>query len=461
MILGFYRLAEQPFGVTPDPRFLYFSPNHREALASMLYGVSAGRGFTALIAQPGMGKTTLLFDFLDMLKNNAKTAFLFQPQCSPQDLLRSLLFDLGVEEEGTDFVGLHRKLIDCLLNESKQGRQLVVVVDEAQNLDEPVLELLRMLSNFETPREKLMHLVLVGQPQLAEKLASPRLIQLRQRISIIARLEPLSVQETQLYIDHRLRVAGYDFVRPLFTKQTYAMIADHAEGIPRNINNLCFNAMSLGCAVKQRTIDVDVIKEVIGDLDVRPLYAKADRSPQVEEPMAVCPGASSSASPRTSSRAWALRFALAVILMALIGGLFIRTSRPIDRVPAYASPSSRSETSTHTTQERSIHPVVSTEVRSAPSMPIIPAASTSPVSGSKLVQVLPDQTVYQIIIENFGRYDVPTLAKIRELNPWLTSPRRIKSGQTIVIPGGNDRLPNTVPIGARVPAAVGAGAEKP
>jgi hypothetical protein len=145
----------------------------------------------------------------------------------------------------------------------------------------------------------------------------------------------------------------------------------------------------------------------------------------------------------------------------LIGELFILTSRPIGRVSAYASPASRSETSTHTTQAQSIRPVVPTEAGSVPSVPITPAASASPVSGSRFVQVLPNQTLYSIMIENFGRYDVQTLAKIRELNPWLTNPRRIKAGRKIVIPGSNDSRPNTVPIGARVPATIGAGAEKP
>ncbi len=186
MVLDFYKLAEQPFGVTPDPRFIYSSPTHREAFASVLYGLSAGRGFTALIAMPGMGKTTLLFDFLERVRNVCTTVFLFQTQCTPQGMLRNLLADLGVDDDSNDFVLMHRKLNDCLLKESRRGRQLVVVVDEAQNLEEPVLEVVRMLSNFETPRAKLMHLILAGQPLLAQKLASPRLTQLRQRISIIA-----------------------------------------------------------------------------------------------------------------------------------------------------------------------------------------------------------------------------------------------------------------------------------
>jgi type II secretory pathway predicted ATPase ExeA len=483
MVLDYYKLLEQPFGVTPDPRFLFLSPTHQEALGSVLYGVSAGRGFTALIGKPGMGKTTLLFEFLNQVKDGGKTAYLFQPQYTPQDLLRSLLADIGIEEDGTDFVGMHRKLIDCLLEESKQGKQLVVVVDEAQNLDVPVLELLRMLSNFETPRQKLMHLILVGQPQLAEKLASPSLTQLRQRISIVARLEPLSVEETYQYIDHRLRVAGSGFAGPQFTKEAKHMIAEHAEGIPRNINNLCFNAMSLGCALQQRKIDVDVIKEVIGDLDLRKIYPQPDsNSPKDEASKPVVPDVSTPALLRTSRETWALRFALAVVLMVLIAGLFIRTSRPIDRVAASLAPSVPSRALTDT-QIRAVAPSETSaasslpptpaantlpvpksstiQVRSIPSAPAPPTAKASPAIGPRTVQVLPDHTLYRIIIENFGRYDEQTLAKIHELNPWLRDPRRIKAGQKVRIPETKDNPRGIFPKQEAVSSVSDAGVEKP
>ena len=151
----------------------------------------------------------------------------------------------------------------------------MVVIDEAQNLDDSVLELVRMLSNFETSREKLIQIILSGQPQLAEKLASPELVQLRQRVSIVALPKTLSPEETALYIDHRLRTAGYSAEKPLFTEAALALIADRSEGIPRNINNLCFNALSLGCALQRKTIDCDIVREVVADLDLEPLRERA------------------------------------------------------------------------------------------------------------------------------------------------------------------------------------------
>jgi len=268
MLLKHFNLGSQPFGVTPDARFLYLSRTHREALASLFYGIQAGRGYTGLIAPPGMGKTTLLFHLLGLLMGNAKTAFLFQTLCGPEEFLRYLLGDLGLNDEGGDPVRMHAKLNSYLLEESKNGRQVVVVIDESQNLDERVLELVRMLSNFETPGKKLMHLVLAGQPQLAERLSSESLVQLRQRISIVARLAPFNAEETREYIEHRLRVAGLAEGRQIFSKEAYAVIAEQSGGIPRNINNLCFNAMSLACALNKSQVDALMVRETIGDLDL-------------------------------------------------------------------------------------------------------------------------------------------------------------------------------------------------
>ena len=168
-------------------------------------------------------------------------------------------------------IELQAKLNEVLAEQSRSGKPLVVVIDEAQNLDDAVLELVRMLSNFETSREKLIQIILCGQPQLAEKLASPELVQLRQRVSIVARLKSLSPKETALYIDHRMRTAGYSAEKPLFTGAALALIAHRSEGIPRNINNLCFNALSLGCALQRETIDCDIVREVVADLDLEPL----------------------------------------------------------------------------------------------------------------------------------------------------------------------------------------------
>jgi general secretion pathway protein A len=270
MYLNFFGLSEQPFGVTPDPRFLYLSEAHKEALASLYYGIEANRGFIGLIAQPGMGKTTMLFHLLETFRSSARIAFLFQTHCNSKEFMRLLLAELGCEEDTQDLVKMYDEFNKRLLQIAQEGHRLIVVVDEAQNLEDEVLETLRLLSNFETSKAKLMHIILAGQPALAQKLAGPRLTQLRQRVSIVQGLAPLSHGEVKNYVEHRLRVAGYRGA-PIFTADAYESIATATEGIPRNINNFCFNALSLACALGKKNVDADVVNEVLADLDIQKL----------------------------------------------------------------------------------------------------------------------------------------------------------------------------------------------
>lgn len=287
MFLKFYGLTEQPFGVTPDPRFLYLSAAHKEALASLYYGIEANRGFLGLIAKPGMGKTTLLFHLLDKFRTTAHTAFIFQTQCNSREFMRFLLAELGYEGDTQDFVKLHEEFNRLLLKEARSGKRMMVVIDEAQNLSPEVLETVRLLSDFETPRAKLLHIILAGQPQLADKLASPGLAQLRQRVSILHGLEPLPSWEIKNYVEHRMKIAGYTGEAP-FTPEAYEIVAKFTEGIPRNVNNFCFNALSLACALQKKVIDVDVVNEVISDLDISrltttpevPQFAELSELPQ-------------------------------------------------------------------------------------------------------------------------------------------------------------------------------------
>ena len=267
MFLESYGLREDPFGVTPNPRFLYLSQTHREALLALIHGIERGRGFLTLTAEPGMGKTTLVFQLLERLRESCNTVFLFQTQCDSRELFRYLLGSLGVDGSNQDFVTLHEKLNEILARERLAGRKFVLVIDEAQNLDESVLETVRLLSDFETAETKLMQILLVGQTQLRKKLASPDLSQLRQRIATVARLEPLNVAETVEYVHHRLRVAGYPG-GTLFTSDALEKIAELSRGIPRCINNLCYNALSLGYERGLERINADVIEEVAAVLDV-------------------------------------------------------------------------------------------------------------------------------------------------------------------------------------------------
>jgi general secretion pathway protein A len=458
MVLNYYKLAEQPFGVTPDPRFLYSSPTHREAVASVLCGVQAQRGFTALIAEPGMGKTTLLFNLLRQLGGTAKTAFLFQAQDTAKNFLHNLLTDLGVENDGQDLASMQAKLNECLVRETSHGKSIVVVVDEAQSLDEPLLEVVRMLSNFETASEKLMHIVLAGQPQLATKLASSQMTQLRQRISIVARLKPFDAAETRAYIEHRLKIAGYRQQEPLFTNRAYELIAEYSGGIPRNINNICFNAMLIGCATQRRAINAPVIEEVLGDLNLAPFGARAPVAEyqtasvttpvrRLREPGAVFP------------TGWRLRPGLAALIALLaVIGLTVMAKNPhstsaatVAIAPTVPTAPLLQPAAAAVLPEPAADPIPSADnapilmksASSAESTKVTAGTSSPDISAERVqkpsvksvrVPVRPRDTLYAICREVVGRYDAEVVSKIRELNPGFGDPRAIKVGQELWIP---------------------------
>ena len=270
MFLDLYQLHEQPFGVTPDPAYLYPSQTHSEALTALTEGISGGRGFLALIAEPGMGKTTLLYQVLEQLRDTARAAFLFQTQCNSREFFQYLLSELGVDSTGMGLVSMHIKLNEMLFAELWAGRRFVLIVDEAQNLDDTVLETIRLLSNFETPNTKLLQIVLAGQPQLGEKLRQKQMAQLLQRISVVKHLNPLSAEETAGYIRHRLKVAGYSGER-LFEPEALALIARRSQGVPRNINRICFNALMEAHAEGRPTVSRDVVDRADRKLNISPV----------------------------------------------------------------------------------------------------------------------------------------------------------------------------------------------
>src|SRR5215469_6942540 len=265
MFLEYFNLAEQPFGVTPDPRYLFPSAGHREALASLVYGIESNLGFGTLIAQPGMGKTTLLFHIMEQYRQSARTAFIFNTQCDSSDLLRSLLSELDDQPVPEQTFQLQERLKHILSRELQARRRVIVVIDEAQNLGDMVMETIRLLSNFESANSKLLHIILAGQLELAAKLERPELSQLRQRIPILASLPQLSSEETFSYVAHRLHIAGYRG-RPLFTEQSMADVAHLSRGIPREINRICFNCLSLAYASSKPVVDLALVNEVAADL---------------------------------------------------------------------------------------------------------------------------------------------------------------------------------------------------
>ena len=268
MYLPFYKFQHPPFHTTPDPDFLYLSPSHKEALGSIIYGIQERKGFIAVTGEVGLGKTTILRSYLSQFDDaQNKIVYLFNPNLSFKELLKAILRELNQEVVSADELELVSRLHGVLVDQYRQGKTVIVLIDEAQNMPMATLESLRMLSNLETTKDKLIQIVLVGQPELDELLEQYDLRQLNQRIAVRATIVPLSKRESYEYIRHRLARAGAKRAK-IFTNRAMARIVREAKGNPRRINILCDNALVTGLGYRRKPITARIVKEVIADLDV-------------------------------------------------------------------------------------------------------------------------------------------------------------------------------------------------
>jgi general secretion pathway protein A len=266
MYAHFYQLSENPFNLTPDPKFHYVNESTREAMASLLHGIKSRKGFITLIAEAGTGKTTLLKRIVDEIEGETQIVFVFNPGVSFDELLEFICSELGIETRGCKRLHLLERLNQHLLEQLTAGRNVVVMIDEAQTLEDSVLEELRLLSNLETSKEKILQILLSGQPELDEKLRKPSLRQLRQRIGVRATLKPVQLAEMQAYVETRLRGAGADRT-DLFTPASLKKIWQVSGGIPRVINVICDNAMMIAFAEGQKRITPKTLQEAVRDLE--------------------------------------------------------------------------------------------------------------------------------------------------------------------------------------------------
>ncbi len=243
MYLSFYGFKELPFNITPDPRFLYLSPTHQEALNHLKYGVQERKGFITLVGEVGCGKTTLCRRFLNELDPaHFDTALILNPRVTETQMLKAILTELGEKKLARSQVDLVAQVNRVLLERIERGRDIVLIIDEAQNLAIHVLEQIRLLSNLETDRQKLLQIVLMGQPELKAVLAKDELRQLRQRILVHYELQPLTPEDTAHYVQHRLTLAGSQG-RPYFSVWALRALHHASGGIPRIVNNLCDKAL--------------------------------------------------------------------------------------------------------------------------------------------------------------------------------------------------------------------------
>ena len=270
MYLDFFGLKENPFNVTSDPGFLFLSKEHKEALTHLVFGIHERKGFLEITGEVGAGKTTLCKALLNELHGKAKTAFILNSNLSETQLLEAIVEDFGLHSPRRTKISLMRTLNSFLLEELTNNSNVVLILDEAQNIKTSTLEGIRLLSNLETDKQKLFQIILVGQPELRDKLNSPSLLQLRQRIGIRFHLNPLSREEIDRYIYHRLSVAGSqgDIV---FEDDAIEKIYKYSGGIPRLINVVCDKAMLSGFVVGTKTISSVIIDKCIYEIEGKPI----------------------------------------------------------------------------------------------------------------------------------------------------------------------------------------------
>lgn len=275
MYLEFYGLKENPFNVTSDPNFLFLSHVHKEALDHLIYGIEERKGFIEITGEIGAGKTTICRALLNRLREkNTRTSVIFNSSLPEMQLLEAILIDFGITLKRRNKGLIFQQLNEFLLGQLAEGRNVVLIIDEAQNLRNSTLETIRMLSNLETEKEKLIQIVLVGQPQLREKLNAPSLLQLKQRLSVRFHLYPLNEPDVRNYIDHRLKVAGSsgDIT---FEEDAYKLIASYSGGVPRVINILCDKLLLLGFARGVNYVGEDLVRQSIEELEGNYNYAIA------------------------------------------------------------------------------------------------------------------------------------------------------------------------------------------
>jgi general secretion pathway protein A len=424
MYLDFYHLKKAPFHITPDPEFLFLSPSHKAALGALVYGIEERQGFVALIGEVGLGKTTILRSYLERVdQSQLKPVYIFNSNVSFSELLQTLCREFGIAETTEDVAETVNRLHQVLIKEYKQGRNVALIVDEAQHMPIETLEHLRMLSNLETSTQKLIQIVLVGQPEFDVKLEDYALRQLKQRLAIRGTISPLTDEESRDYIIYRLaKVVTVD--EPIFTRGALREIVKQAKGTPRVINILCTNALIHGFGYNKRRISTKIVREAVAEYTGKP--------------------------PHRLWRPWMTLAGATALLAALLWfspyqqAVLSQLSSLAQRIP-FVTPSAASRVS-----PAALQPVVARDTilpvpSGAPALPTqsprledaSPAAAMSepaPAIPATVRTVKRGDQIVKIALEVYGSSNSAVLDWIKKNNPQLRNVNRLDVGMQLAMP---------------------------
>jgi general secretion pathway protein A len=416
----YFGFLESPFSVTPDPRFFYTNPVNSEAYATLRYGIEAKKGFIVITGEVGTGKTTLLRKLLRGLENTVHSVFIFNTYLSFPELLQVALQDLGLTPKDASKLTMLQQLNEYLITQLKQGHTVAALIDEAQNLSADVLEDLRLLSNLETDREKLLQIVLVGQPELEVKLDQPGLRQLKQRVAVQCRLNPLKDEEVGPYIDFRLRAAGYEG-KGLFHREAVKQVALYSKGIPRLMNIICDNALVTAYAESKKIVSADMIKDVARDLRIV-------SEPRVTTTELVPAGSALPTGGQTRAHEipdrvpeHKLRHLVNAGIGTLLGILVFAALATVIEPQNFLNIAGKSlEAVKHNLNQESVPKRANAEIE--------------PKRKDRRITIQDGATIYQIAIDVYGANTVLGMDLIKEFNPEIENLNWVAAGQDLRLP---------------------------
>jgi type II secretory pathway predicted ATPase ExeA len=417
---------ETPFSISPNPRFFYDNAVYREAYASLRYGIEAKMGFVAVTSEVGTGKTTLLRKLMRDLKTTIHSVFIFNPLLNFDEFIRKLLADLGLPANDRDKLAMLEQLNGYLIEQFEKDHIVCVLIDEAQQLSDESLEALRLLSNLETDSQKLLQIVLVGQPELDARLEQPNLRQLKQRIAVRCKISPLSDHEVEAYIRFRLQVAGYSG-KDLFEPEAIKLIALYSRGLPRTINILCDGALVIAYAGLKKTVSDEMVREVAAELRLHgtPDSASLGQFSPVLPPNRV---ANEPSSWSTETRL-TLAFLVGVLISALVFVIIVFIGRHVFK-------SARDQANPPNLQGK----VVTTDAKgpshSTQKLPVIEPAepASDRQKTERTLTVRYGSTVFQIAEDVYGDNVLLGVDLIKEFNPQIRNLNLIYPGQRLVVP---------------------------